>query len=106
MGKRYTINSEFVFEDCLVTPSAYEGVLQRFDEFVAPYIAHLHTRSQKVCCNGLMSSFCRSLVTFIRGRNSTKRVITCEDFCPTPNEKMWSRFLCFAGGEPGTSSWV
>jgi len=45
--KRYTINSEFVFEDCLVTPGAYEGVLQRFDEFVAPYIAHLHARSQQ-----------------------------------------------------------
>ena len=30
MEKRDTINSEFVFEDCLVTPSVYEGVLQRF----------------------------------------------------------------------------
>ena len=59
MGKRYTINSEFVFEDCLVTPSAYEGVLQRFDEFVAPYIEHLHTRFQqnKACddMRGLLS---------------------------------------------------
>ena len=33
MVKRYTINSEFVFKDCLVTPSVYEGVLQRFDEY-------------------------------------------------------------------------
>ena len=40
MAKRYTINSEFVFKDCLVTPSVYEGVLQRFDEFITPYIAH------------------------------------------------------------------
>ena len=47
MGKRYTTGSEFVFEDCLVTPSVYEGVLQRFDEFVTPYIAHLHTRFQQ-----------------------------------------------------------
>ena len=47
MVKRYTINSEFVFEDCLVTPSVYEGVLQRFDEFISPYIGHLHARSQQ-----------------------------------------------------------
>jgi hypothetical protein len=47
MGKRYTINSEFVFEDCLVTPGVYEGVLQRFDEFVSPFISHLHARSQQ-----------------------------------------------------------
>ena len=26
MVKRYTINSEFVFEDCLVTPGVYEKV--------------------------------------------------------------------------------
>jgi SRSO17 transposase len=47
MVKRYTINSEFVFEDCLVTPSVYEGVLQRFDEFITPFIAHLHARSHQ-----------------------------------------------------------
>jgi len=47
MVKRYTINSEFVFEDCLVTPSVYEGVLQRFDEFVTPFISHIHTQSQQ-----------------------------------------------------------
>ena len=47
MVKRYTINSEFVFEDCLVTPSVYEGVLQRFDEFVTSFISHLHTPSQQ-----------------------------------------------------------
>jgi len=47
MVKRYTIRSEFVFEDCLVTPSVYEGVLQRFDEFVTPYIAHLHPRTHQ-----------------------------------------------------------
>ena len=44
MGKRYAINSDFVFEDCLVMPSIHEGVLQRLDEFVTPFIAHLHTR--------------------------------------------------------------
>ena len=47
MVKRYTINSEFVFKDCLVTPSVYEGVLQRFDEFITPFISHLHARSQQ-----------------------------------------------------------
>ena len=47
MGKRYAINSEFVFEDCLVMPSVYEGVLQRFDEFILPFINHLHARSQQ-----------------------------------------------------------
>ena len=47
MTKRYTINSEFVFKDCLVTPSVYEGVPQRFDEFVTPYIEHLHARTQR-----------------------------------------------------------
>ena len=47
MVKRYTINSEFVFKDCLVTPSVYEGVLHRFDEFIAPFISHLHARSQQ-----------------------------------------------------------
>jgi len=41
MVKRYTINSEFVFQDCLVTPSVDEGVLQRFDDFITPSIAHL-----------------------------------------------------------------
>jgi len=47
MVKRYTINSEFVFKDCLVTPSVYEGVLQRFDEFVTPFISHIATQSQQ-----------------------------------------------------------
>ena len=47
MVKRYTINSEFVFQDCLVTPSVYEGVLHRFDEFIAPFIGHLHARTQQ-----------------------------------------------------------
>ena len=47
MVKRYSINSEFVFEDCLVTPSVYEGVLQRFDEFIIPFISHLHARYQQ-----------------------------------------------------------
>ena len=59
MVKRYAINNEFVFDDCLVTPNAYEGVLQRFDEFITPYVAHLPARShqQKACdyMKGLLS---------------------------------------------------
>jgi len=47
MEKRYAITKEFVFEDCLVTPSVYEGVLQRFDEFILPFIGHLHARTQQ-----------------------------------------------------------
>jgi len=47
MVKRYTISSEFVFEDCLVTPSVYADVLRRFDEFIAPFISHLHAWSQQ-----------------------------------------------------------
>ena len=47
MGKRYTITKEFVFADCLVTPSVYEGVLQRFDAFVSPFLGHLHARTQQ-----------------------------------------------------------
>ena len=81
MGKRYTINSEFVFEDCLVTPSVYEGVLQRYDEFILPFISHLHARSQqhKAC------DYMRGLLS------DTER-------------KMLSRSLCFAGGEPESLS--
>ena len=47
MEKRYAITKEFVFADCLVTPSVYEGVLERFDEFVSSFISHLHTRAQQ-----------------------------------------------------------
>jgi len=57
MVKRYTINSEFVFQDCLVTPSVYEGVLQRFDDFITPYIAHLLTRSQQHKARDYMRGF-------------------------------------------------
>ena len=46
MEKRYAITKEFVFEDCLVTPRVYEGVLRRFDKFATPFISHLHARTQ------------------------------------------------------------
>ena len=37
-------------ENCLVTPSVYEGVLQRFDEFITPFMTHLITHSQQKKC--------------------------------------------------------
>ena len=47
MNKRYTIAKELVFGDCLVTPGAYEGVLERLNEFVSPFFEHLETRMQR-----------------------------------------------------------
>ncbi len=47
MSKRYAIAKDAVFEDCLVTPGAYEGVLERLDEFVTPFFEHLATRMQR-----------------------------------------------------------
>jgi len=47
MSKRYAITKEAVFGDCLVTPGAYEGVLERLDEFVTPFFKHLTTRMQR-----------------------------------------------------------
>ena len=55
----------------------------------------------KVCCNGSMSLSRRILFTFMQGLSSIKREIICVGFCPTRNEKILSRSLCFAGGEPG-----
>ena len=41
MVKRYAIKSEFVFEDVWSRRVfMYEGVLQRFDEFITPFIGH------------------------------------------------------------------
>ncbi len=47
MNKRYAIAKESVFEDCLVTPGTYEGVLERLDQFVTPFFKHLATRMQR-----------------------------------------------------------
>ena len=47
MSKRYTIAKELIFNDCLVTPGAYEGVLERLGEFVTPFFEHLETRMQR-----------------------------------------------------------
>jgi SRSO17 transposase len=47
MNKRYAIAKDAVFEDCLVTPGAYEGVLERLDNFATPFFKHLSTRMQR-----------------------------------------------------------
>jgi SRSO17 transposase len=47
MHKRYTIAKDAIFEDCLVTPGAYAGVLERLNNFVTPFFKHLTTRMQR-----------------------------------------------------------
>ena len=45
--ERYSIVKDSVLEGCLVTPDVYEGILKRFEIFVAPFIEHLHKRVQR-----------------------------------------------------------
>ena len=45
--ERYSIVKDSVLEGCLVTPDVYEGILERFENFVAPFIEHLHKRVQR-----------------------------------------------------------
>jgi len=47
MTKRYTIAKDSVLEGCLVTPEVYNGILERFEIFVAPFIEHLRQRVQR-----------------------------------------------------------
>jgi len=47
MTERYLIAKESILEGCLVTPHVYEGVLERFVKFVAPFIEHLNVRTQR-----------------------------------------------------------
>jgi len=47
MDRRYTIAKDTIFADCLVTPGAYEGVLERLDHFVIPFFKQLATESQQ-----------------------------------------------------------
>jgi SRSO17 transposase len=39
--------NDSIHEGCLVTPEVYEGILKRFELFVAPFIKHLHKRVQR-----------------------------------------------------------
>jgi len=45
--ERYSIAKDSVLEGCLVTPEVYEGILKRFEVFVAPFIEHLDKRVQR-----------------------------------------------------------
>ena len=47
MRERYLIARDSVLAGCLVTPEVYEGILERFEHFVAPFIEHLHKRVQR-----------------------------------------------------------
>jgi len=47
MAKRYSIAKGSVLAGCLVTPEVFEDILHRFDEFVAPFLEHLHKRVQQ-----------------------------------------------------------
>jgi len=45
--ERYSIVKDSILEGCLVTPDVYKGILERFENFVAPFIEHLHKRIQR-----------------------------------------------------------
>lgn len=47
MTERYSIAKDSILDGCLVTPDVYEGILERFDKFVTPYVEHLHKRVQR-----------------------------------------------------------
>lgn len=47
MMKRYSIVHDTILEGCLVTPNVYDGILERFEKFVTPFIEHLHKRCQQ-----------------------------------------------------------
>ena len=69
MAKRYTIATESILEGCLVTPDVYEGILERFEAFVAPFIKHLHPRTQQQKAidymKGLLFLLCHLRLLFI-----------------------------------------
>jgi len=45
--ERYSIAKDSILEGCMVTPEVYEGILKRFEIFVAPFIKHLLNRIQR-----------------------------------------------------------
>jgi len=77
MTKRYTIATESILEGCLVTPDVYEGILERFETFVAPFIKHLHPRTQQQKAidymKGLLSDVERKNVESIAYHHGTDR---------------------------------
>jgi SRSO17 transposase len=75
--ERYSIAKDSVLEGCLVTPDVYEGILERFELFVAPFIEHLHKRVQRQKAvdymKGLMSDTERKNVESIAYYNGYDR---------------------------------
>ncbi len=47
MTERYSIAKDSILEGCLVTPDVYKGIFERFENFVTPYVEHLHKRVQR-----------------------------------------------------------
>lgn len=47
MNKRYTIPDGSIFDDCKVTPLAYQGVLKRLEKFIGAFTKHLRDRTHK-----------------------------------------------------------
>lgn len=45
--ERYSITKDSILEGCLVTPEVYQGILKRFEQFIAPFIKHLHKRTHR-----------------------------------------------------------
>lgn len=77
MQKRYTLVSDSILDGCLITPDVYEGVLERFETFVAPFIKHLHKRVQQQKAidymKGLLSDVERKNVESIAYLHGTDR---------------------------------
>jgi SRSO17 transposase len=75
--ERYKIAQDSVLEGCLVTPEAYQGILERFEHFVIPFIQHLHKRVQQQKAidymKGLMSDVERKNVESIAYYHGTDR---------------------------------
>jgi SRSO17 transposase len=77
MTKRYTIATDSILDGCLVTPEVYQGILERFEHFVAPFIQHLHKRVQQQKAidymKGLMSDVERKNIESIAYYHGTDR---------------------------------
>ena len=75
--ERYSIAKDSILEGCLVTPDVYEGILTRFEVFVAPFIKHLLNRTQRqkavAYMKGLMSDTERKNVESIAYYHGTDR---------------------------------
>jgi SRSO17 transposase len=77
MAGRYFIAKDSILEGCMVTPEVYQGILERFEQFVAPFIKHLHHRTHRQKAldymKGLMSDAERKNVESIAYYHGTDR---------------------------------